>query len=132
MPESNLTNLIERLELLGLLTDLEAIGELAPSMKGKRPKHFSPEYLAYLNSPHWQARRERLSPNKRCGGCNTIEGLQLHHRCYPAKGSPLQAFIDQSDDEFTWLCPTCHKHIGKAMQEIRQRRNSKRQKRKKT
>lgn len=128
------TTLIAELERIGrdakraqLIADLEQIGAAVPTPKNK-PSKFSPEYLEYLNSPHWQARRERLSLNKRCGGCNTTVNLQLHHRCYPAKGAPLQAFIDQSDDEFTWLCEPCHKAITQSMRKRHKPKTSKQKK----
>lgn len=87
---------------------------------GQKDNYFSPEYLSYLASPEWQQRRQRIQP-KVCSGCNSTKDLQLHHRIYPPKGSPLEAFINQPDDQFSWLCEPCHRAISRSM---RQRRKS--------
>ena len=82
---------------------------------------FSPEYQEYLKSAEWQQRRERIKP-KICAGCHGTDRLQLHHRIYPPKGSSLEAFINQSDSEFSWLCEPCHKALTAS---IRNRRKAK-------
>lgn len=101
-----------------LREQLERIGKAVKKAEGT---NFSPAYLIYLDSPEWQARRERIKP-KRCGGCNATANLELNHTCYPPKGAPLQAFIDQSDDDFVWLCRSCHSAVTRS---IRSRRKGK-------
>ena len=95
-----------------------------PQVGAKEPatnSRFSPEYQEYLKSPEWQQRRERIKP-KICAGCHGTDRLQLHHRIYPPKGSSLEAFINQSDSEFSWLCEPCHKALTAS---IRNRRKAK-------
>ena len=99
-----------------LREELERIGQ---AVNRAEKTKFSPVYLIYLDSPEWQARRERIKP-KQCGGCNATTNLQLHHRIYPPKGAPLQAFIDQPDSEFTWFCSTCHNAVTQSMRARRQ------------
>lgn len=115
--------LIVELELLGYLeptfTDSISLVEVRPVGRKHESQH-SPEYLAYLKSPEWRARKKRLSPG-RCGGCNTDEQLELHHRCYPPRGASIQAFIDQPDAEFTWFCSICHKAITQSMRRRRKK-----------
>lgn len=106
---------------LALIEELEALGKAARKAKGTR---FSAEYLAYLASPHWQARRRRIQP-KRCSGCGTTERLELNHTCYPPKGSSIQAFIDQPDSDFAWLCHGCHQAITQSNRNKKRKRRPK-------
>ena len=104
--------------------DFETTPKPQPQVGAKEPatnSRFSPEYQEYLKSPEWQQRRERIKP-KICAGCHGTDRLQLHHRIYPPKGSSLEAFIDQPDSEFSWLCEPCHKALTAS---IRNRRKAK-------
>lgn len=121
------TNLIDELERIGLIAELEQLGASLPSPAARKGTKFSPEYLEYLRSEHWQARRDRIQP-KVCAGCHTTQSLQLHHRVYPPKGSSLQAFIDQPDSEFTWLCELCHEAISQSMRQRRKPKKSRKSK----
>jgi hypothetical protein len=80
---------------------------------------FSPEYQQYLDSAEWQQRRERIKP-KRCSGCGATVRLELNHVRYPKRGSSLQAFIDQPDEDFAWLCHDCHVAVTKSNRRRRQ------------
>lgn len=61
------------------------------------------EYLAYLQSPEWQAKRvEALARAKnRCQVCNSTRRLDVHHRTY-------ERFKDEHPDDLTVLCRPCH------------------------
>lgn len=77
--------------------------------KADRAYTTSKEYLAYLETEHWQ--KTRASALERAGGrcqlCNTNRRLQVHHRTYERLGSELPG-------DLTVLCRRCHaRHHGK-------------------
>jgi hypothetical protein len=57
-------------------------------------------YEEYIASPRWVAlRQEALARDGfQCRGCNTTEGLEVHHRCYPA------VLGTETVDALTTLC----------------------------
>lgn len=60
-------------------------------------------YHAYLRSPQWQAKRQRMlaKAKNRCQVCNGTEQLQVHHRTYKNIGSEYLA-------DLVVLCRNCH------------------------
>lgn len=64
---------------------------------------FRAQYDAYLASPEWETRRQRVfeRDGHRCRICNSPEGLQAHHRTY-------QRFGREEMDDLTTLCESCH------------------------
>lgn len=63
----------------------------------------SPEYIAYINSAAWKAKRgpALTRAEGRCQVCNSANHLDVHHRTY-------ERFEDEKPGDLTVLCRTCH------------------------
>jgi 5-methylcytosine-specific restriction endonuclease McrA len=75
-----------------------------PKRKHKRGKMADNlEYLAYLRSPQWQAKRERIltARGHRCEVCRHAERLSLHHISYAR-------LYDERDSDLLVVCESCH------------------------
>lgn len=75
-----------------------------PKRKPKRGKMAGdPEYLAYLRSPQWQAKRARILTTRghRCEVCHHAERLSLHHLSYAR-------LYDELDADLLVVCESCH------------------------
>jgi len=68
-----------------------------------QPK-FTPEYLAYLESAEWRARRAATieKAGGRCMVCNGLGVLQAHHKTYANLGH-------EEDGDLIVLCVECHR-----------------------
>lgn len=68
------------------------------------------EYLVYVASPEWTARKlayYKTHPRK-CRACGETRGIiHLHHKTYERLGS-------ERDSDFTVLCEKCHKSVHEA------------------
>lgn len=64
---------------------------------------FSPQYLSYIRSDAWKARRKRalFLAGYRCQICGSKSRLQVHHVTYANLGHEL-------DQDLTVLCRVCH------------------------
>ena len=71
-------------------------------------KHFTKEYLDYIKSPAWQAKRLEIieRDSHRCTSCGNRGILQVHHRNYRRLGN------ERPEDLIT-LCLDCHKALHK-------------------
>lgn len=67
---------------------------------------FTASYRAYLQSPEWRARREKVM--KRCGGfcegCGDNSAVHVHHRTYRHFGNEFLF-------ELLGLCRDCHERL---------------------
>jgi hypothetical protein len=63
----------------------------------------SPEYRAYLDSPQWQAKRQRILSVRghRCEVCRHGDRLSLHHLTYAR-------LYDEFDSDLLVVCESCH------------------------
>jgi hypothetical protein len=63
----------------------------------------SPEYRAYLDSPQWQAKRQRILSVRghRCEVCRYGDRLSLHHLTYAR-------LYDELDSDLLVVCESCH------------------------
>lgn len=92
----------------------EAMKQFAENVKDilreSEPKGFSMEYVEYLKSAEWQAKRnERLRiDNYTCQRCGGKRDLQVHHLTYANIGHE-----DVHSDLIT-MCKDCHEDIEKA------------------
>lgn len=73
--------------------------------KGKVESGGNPEYLAYLQSEEWAAKRRLIIERAggRCQVCNDSRSLHGHHRTYDTLGT------DHELNDCVCLCKTCHK-----------------------
>lgn len=60
-------------------------------------------YKEYLQSEHWEERREiaLIKADWKCSLCNKSESLNVHHRTYERLGKEMQS-------DLTVLCRHCH------------------------
>jgi hypothetical protein len=60
-------------------------------------------YADYLQTPEWQAKRERARDRAggRCQVCDSEGPLDVHHRTYERRGN-------ERDEDLTVLCRGCH------------------------
>lgn len=60
-------------------------------------------YEAYINSPEWRAKAERIKERdgRRCRVCNGRSRLSVHHRTYEDLGH-------EQDSDLLTLCQDCH------------------------
>lgn len=74
-----------------------------PIEKGRRDR-----YLAYLDSPEWQAIRQKVldRDGHKCTHCGSTKILQVHHRTYK------RLFHERLSDLVT-LCKKCHMALHK-------------------
>lgn len=77
---------------------------------------FPENYLLYIKSPHWRAKREEVFDFYRgtlgvcCAFCCGIENLEVHHRRYPEKfDAPLSDYMEQPVTDFLILCRDHHR-----------------------
>jgi hypothetical protein len=65
---------------------------------------YSPEYLAFMQSPAWRHQRDRVlrRDGQRCAQCGGRRGLEAHHLWY---ATPV---VDTPDWGITTLCRHCH------------------------
>ncbi len=63
----------------------------------------APDYLAYLQSPQWRAKRDRARKlaGYRCSRCPSKRDLQVHHLTYERLGA-------EWDSDLAVLCQNCH------------------------
>lgn len=66
-------------------------------------QHFSPQYLAYINSKSWYAKRDLVlrKAGYRCWWCGSIWRLQVHHLTYERLGNERLT-------DLMVLCEGCH------------------------
>lgn len=83
---------------------------------------FSPEYLAYIDSPQWQAVRARklAEVGERCQNCHSWRYeldppriLQVHHLNYD------QPFGQERMSDLQVLCVPCHEKATRRMRRNR-------------
>jgi hypothetical protein len=74
-----------------------------PKRKKRGQLSESPEYRAYLDSPQWRAKRERIltTRGRRCEVCRFHERLSLHHLTYVR-------LYDELDSDLLVVCESCH------------------------
>lgn len=79
--------------------------------KGRKPgwRQVQPEdseYIAYLKSPQWRAKRKRLLAlrGNRCEVCGLADELHLHHLSYAR-------LYDEHDADLAVICRGCHAAI---------------------
>jgi 5-methylcytosine-specific restriction endonuclease McrA len=79
------------------------VRELFPVPPARAHELAQMPYLAYLDSPEWQARRKAklIEAGHRCVVCNSPNRLEVHHRTYQRRGNE-----DRTD--LTVLCRRCH------------------------
>lgn len=81
-------------------------------MKGtqRKPK-LSEGYTAYMLSPAWQQKRERIifRDGGQCKACGGRDDLEVHHLTYAHFGK-------ERDSELLTLCKKCHKAAHKTIQ----------------
>jgi DNA segregation ATPase FtsK/SpoIIIE-like protein len=96
--------------------------QTAPTIGNKpasgRDERFSAEYLEFINSPEWKAKRaQRIKLDtingqiicQFCGKpCTNADPAEVDHFRYPPKGSSVQAFIDQPLEDLRTLHKSCH------------------------
>src|SRR5574337_534896 len=72
--------------------------------KHKDKQEYSKEYLTYLKTPGWQAKRKRTLEfyGRRCAVCYKGGLVDIHHRTYNRLGNEL-------DTDLIVLCRECHK-----------------------
>jgi hypothetical protein len=79
------------------------------------------EYLAYLDSPEWKAKRQIVlaRADNRCQLCNSTLKLQVHHRCYDnlKKDGEIQDLVV--------LCERCHTIVTVQIQGKKLKNNKK-------
>ena len=71
--------------------------------ENEAPKRRTVFYSQYLKSPEWKQLRERkiVATARRCQVCNSLQGLDVHHRTYSRLGR-------EWDSDLTVLCRRCH------------------------
>lgn len=68
------------------------------------PPHLTAEYLAYLASPEWLAKRKRILARDGgfwCEWCVNAEAVEVHHLHY-------RRFGREDDDDLMAVCRLCH------------------------
>lgn len=63
-------------------------------------------YLTYLQSPEWQAKRAAVSERSggMCEACGKVRGLDVHHKTYAR-------LTDERLDDLLHVCRACHESI---------------------
>lgn len=67
-------------------------------------KHLSSEYLEYIHSDTWKARRKKFMETRRrtkCYCCGSRKNLHVHHKTY-------DNFTSEKDGDLELVCADCH------------------------
>ena len=79
----------------------------------KKLRFSKKEYIAYINSPEWKAKRHIVEQkhNYKCELCGavcryrkTLKGFEVHHKTY-------EHFRKELLSELSFLCRRCHRII---------------------
>jgi hypothetical protein len=86
----------------------------ASKYRGKNGK-FPQGYIDFMDSAEWEDKKREVKSFYfklgllECANCGTKDNLHCHHKRYPADwNAPVEAYVKQPVQDFTWLCEGCH------------------------